>query len=71
MSNNIKIIGLYDPQRSWIRYKYVANSNGDQLKNIFTNLAKIEFSNDAIEIMNISMLTNAYLSSKNISEKNF
>ena len=47
------------------------NSDGDQLKNIFKKLEKINFSEDATEIMNISMLTNAYLPKKNISEKDF
>ena len=71
VSNNIKIIGLYDPQDHGLDINMWLNSNGDQLKNIFSNLAKIEFSDDAIEIMNISMLTNAYLPQKNISEKEF
>ena len=71
VSNNIKIIGLYDPQDHGLDINMWLNSNGDQLKNIFSNLAKIEFSDDAIEIMNISMLTNAYLPQNNISEKEF
>ena len=71
VSNNIKIIGLYDPQDHGLDINMWLNSNGDQLKNIFSNLAKIEFSDDAIEIMNISMLTNAYLPQKNISDKEF
>ena len=47
------------------------NSDGDQLKNIFSKLDKINLSNDAKEIMNISMLSNAYMPQKNISEKDF
>ena len=43
-------------------------SDGDQLK-IFSKLDKITLSEDASEIMKVSLLTNAY--SKNISEKNF
>ena len=70
-SQEIKIIGLYDPEDYGLDINMWSNSNGDQLKNIFSNLAKIDFSDDAIEIMNISMLTNAYLPQKNISEKEF
>ena len=70
-SKDVKIIGLYDPEDYGLDINMWLNSNGDQLKNIFSNLAKINFSDDAIEIMNISMLTNAYLPQKNISEKEF
>ena len=70
-SQEIKIIGLYDPEDYGLDINMWSNSNGDQLKNIFSNLAKIDFSDDAIEIMNISMLTNAYLPQKNISKKEF
>ena len=47
------------------------NSDGDQLKNIFSKLYKINFSEDAAEIMNISVLTNSYYPKKNISENEF
>ena len=70
-SQDIKIIGLYDPEDYGLDINMWSNSNGDQLKNIFSNLSKIDFSDDAIEIMNISMLTNAYFPQKNISEKEF
>ena len=48
-----------------------SNSNGDQLKYLFSNLAKINLSRDASELMNIVLLTNAYYPKKNISEKDF
>ena len=48
-----------------------SNSNGDQLKYLFSNLTKINLSKDAAELMNIVLLTNAYYPKKNISEKNF
>ena len=70
-SSEIKILGLYDPEKYDLDINMWTNSDGDQLKNIFTKLQKINFSNDAIEIMNISILTNAYYPTKNISEKNF
>ncbi|MDC3207833.1 hypothetical protein OA967_00870 [Candidatus Pelagibacter sp.] len=70
-SKDVKIIGLYDPEDYGLNIDMWLNSNGDQLRNIFSNLSKIDFSEDAIEIMNISMLTNAYIPQKNISEKEF
>ena len=70
-SKEIKIIGLYDPEDFGLSMDMWSNSNGDQLKYIFSNLAKINLSKDAAELMNIVLLTNAYYPKKNISEKNF
>ena len=49
----------------------MVNSDGDQLKRLIKKLNKMNLSKDAIEIINISLLTNAYSSKKNISEKEF
>ncbi len=67
----ISIFGLYDPEDFGLDINMWLNSDGDQLKNIFNKLKKINFSKDATEIMKVSMLTNAYLPKKNISEKDF
>ena len=71
LSNEIKIFGLYDPDENGLDINMWINSDGDQLKNIFSKLKKINLSDDAKEIMNISMLTNAYMPKKNITEKDF
>ena len=70
-SKEIKIIGLYDPEDFGLKIDMWSNSNGDQLKYLFNNLAKINLSSDASELMNIVLLTNAYHPEKNISEKDF
>ena len=70
-AEKIKIIGLYDPEDYDLNINMWSNSDGDQLKAIFTKLNKMNFSQDAIEIINISLLTNAYQPQKNISEKEF
>ncbi len=70
-SKEIKIIGLYDPEDFGLKIDMWSNSNGDQLKYLFSNLAKISLSQDASELMNIVLLTNAYYPKKNISEKEF
>tara|TARA_B100001175_G_C19483328_1_gene628353 strand:- start:8 stop:1771 length:1764 start_codon:yes stop_codon:yes gene_type:complete len=71
ISKNIKITGLYDPEEFGLDMNMWSNSDGDQLKNIFSKLNKIKLSKDAAELMNISMLTNSYYPNKNISEKEF
>ena len=70
-SKEIKILGLYDPEDYGLSIDMWSNSNGDQLKILFTNLAKLNLSRDAAEIMNISLFTNAYYPNKNISEEEF
>ncbi len=70
-SKEIEIIGLYDPEDFGLKIDMWSNSNGDQLKYLFSNLAKINLSRDASELMNIVLLTNAYYPKKNISEKDF
>ena len=70
-SQEVKIIGLYDPEDYGLEMSMWLNSNGDQLKNIFSNLIKLNLSKDAAELMNILLLTNAYYPSNNISEKEF
>ena len=70
-AQEIKIIGLYDPEDYDLDINMWINSDGDQLKTLINKLNKMKLSKDAIEIVNISLLTNAYLPQKNISEKEF
>ena len=59
-SKEIKIVGLYDAEDYGLDINIWTNSDGDQLKNIFSRLNKMNLSKDASEIMKISILTNAY-----------
>ena len=70
-TKKIEIIGLYDPNDYDLDINMWSNSDGDQLKNIFLKLEKLKLSNDAKELMNISMLTNAFSPQKNISREEF
>ena len=71
LTKDIKIVGLYDPAENGLSINMWRNTDGDQLKNIFKNLNKMQLSKDAKEILNISLLTNAYYPSKNISLNEF
>jgi len=70
-SQEIKIFGLYDPQNYGLDVNMWSNSDGDQLKNIFVKLEKIDLSKDATEIIKIALLTNAQSPQRNITEKEF
>ena len=71
VSKNIKILGLYDPEDNGLDINIWRNSDGDQLKRIFTKINKLDLSEDASEIMRVSILTNAYYPEKNISKNEF
>jgi len=70
-SKEVKIIGLYDPDEYGLDINMWLNSDGLILKDLFKNINKYELSNDAAEILNILLLTNAYFPNKNITEKEF
>ena len=70
-SKEIKIAGLYDPAEYGLSIDMWSHSDGSRLKSLFENINKYNLSQDASEIMNISMLTNAYYPNQNISEQEF
>ena len=70
-SKTIKIAGLYDPQEYGLDINMWSNSDGSTLKKLFNNIDKYELSKDASEILNISLLTNAYYPNQNITDQEF
>ena len=71
LSKEIKIVGLYDPKDYGLSIDMWSNSDGTKLKDLFENIDKYTLSNDASEILNISLLTNAYYPNINITEQEF
>ena len=70
-SKTIKIAGLYDPQDYGLSISMWSNSDGSKLKKLFKNIDKYKLSKDASEILNISLLTNAYYPNQNITVDEF
>ena len=70
-SNEIKIVGLYDPAENGLDINMWSNSNGDQILNIFKRINKMDLSKDATEILDILLLTNAHYPEINISKEQF
>ena len=70
-SQEVKIIGLYDPEDYSLKIDLWSNSNGDQIKYLFSNLANLDLSEDASELMNIVILTNSYYPKINITKNEF
>ena len=71
ISKNIKIVGLYDPEEYGLDINMWSNSDGLNLKKFFENIKKYKLSDDAKEILNISLLTNAYYPNENITKDEF
>ncbi|MDA9788968.1 hypothetical protein N9C72_00130 [Candidatus Pelagibacter sp.] len=70
-SKTIKIAGLYDPEDYGLSIAMWSNSDGLLLKKLFESINKYDLSEDASEILNISLLTNAYHPSQNITDDEF
>ena len=70
-SKEVKIVGLYDPEEHGLTIDMWMNSDGQKLKSLFDSLEKINLSNDALEIMEVSLLTNAHYPNQNITENEF
>jgi len=70
-SKTIKIAGLYDPQDYGLNISMWSNSDGSTLKKLFEYIDKYDLSKDASEILNITLLTNAYYPDQNITDEEF
>ena len=70
-SKTIKIAGLYDPQDYGLSISMWSNSDGSTLKKLFEYIDKYDLSKDASEILNITLLTNAYYQDQNITDEEF
>jgi hypothetical protein len=70
-SKEIKIVGLYDPQDYGLSINMWSNSDGSVLKKLFKNINNYNLSKDSSEILNISLLTNAYYPNQNITAEEF
>ena len=70
-SKEIKIVGLYDPQDYGLSIDMWSNSDGLVLKKLFENIDNYNLSKDSSEILNISLLTNAYYPNQNITSEEF
>ena len=70
-SNEIKIVGLYDPAENGLDINMWSNSDGEQILRIFKRINKINLSQDATELLDILLVTNAYYPKLNITKEQF
>ena len=70
-SKEEEIVGLYDPAENGLDVNMWSNSNGDEILGIFKRINKINLSEDATNILDILLLTNAYYPKLNITKEQF
>ena len=70
-TDDVVIIGLYDPEKNGLDIDMWTNSDGLELRNILNKIQKLNLSSDASEILKIAMLTNSYFPEKNITFDEF
>ena len=71
ISKETKLVGIYDPAENGLDINMWSNSNGDQIINIFKRIDKLQLSRDAVEILDILLLTNAHYPEMNMSKEQF
>ena len=71
LSKKIEISGLFDPEKNGLAIDMWSNSNGVQILDLLNKIQGIKLSNDAKEILKISLLTNSYFPQQNISNEQF
>ena len=70
-SNKVNIVGIYDPSDNDLSIDMWTNSNGLKIKEIMNKIQKMNLSKDAIDILNITLLTNSYFPKREIATEEF
>ena len=70
-SKDINIVGIYDPSDNDLTMNMWINSNGEKILEIAEKIKNTNLSSDAIEILNITHLTNSYFPKRNITNEQF
>ena len=70
-TKNINIAGIYDPSDNDLSIDMWINSNGKKILEIIDKIQKKNLSSDAIDILNIALLTNSYFPKRDITSEEF
>ena len=71
ISKDINISGIYDPSDNDVSIYMWIPSNGSKILEIIDKINKVNLSKDAVDILNIALLTNSYFPKKNINKEEF
>jgi len=65
------LYGIFDPAENGLDLNIWSNTNGNEIKNIFSRINKIKLSSSAESLFTDIIMTRAYSPQNNISEKDF
>jgi len=71
LDDEISLYGLYDPDVNNLSLQMWNESNGIEIKKIFDKILSLNLSEDAMDILEIALLTNSTPPVKNISNEDF
>ena len=71
IEDKISLYGLYDPDENNLSIEMWKESEGEEIKKIFNKIISQNLSKDAIDMLEIALLTNSNVPSKNITKKEF
>ena len=71
LEEKISLYGLYDPDKNNLSIDMWSKSDGDEIKKIFEKIISKNLSNDALDILEIALLTNSNVPNKNITREEF
>ena len=70
-SEEIKIVGIYDPSDNDLTMEMWTNSNGLKIIEVMNKIQKIKLSKESTDILNIALLTHSYFPNRNITNEEF
>ena len=71
IKNKISLFGLYDPDEHNLSIEMWKESNGEEIRKLFDKIFAQDLSNDALDLLEIALLTNSNTPIKNISSEEF
>ena len=69
--NKVSLYGLYDPDENNLSIEMWNESEGKEIKKIFDKILIKNLSNDALDILEVALLTNSNIPKKNITKEEF
>ena len=71
LEEKISLYGLYDPDKNNLSIDMWSKSDGDEIKKIFEKILSKNLSNDALDILEIALLTNSNVPTIKITNEEF
>ena len=71
LEDKISLFGLYDPDENNLSIEMWNESEGEEIKKIFNKIFSQKLSIDALDILEIALLTNSNTPTKNITREEF